>query len=56
MGDRDWDDDSDYHSAVGCGWIMTVIALVCSLGVVALIAVALCGLTFSLDLLDELSR
>ncbi|GAO06049.1 hypothetical protein NCG97_14125 [Streptomyces lydicamycinicus] len=35
-----WDDEAEYHAAVGCSWLVIVIALVC-VGVV--IGVALVG-------------
>ncbi|MEU8739713.1 hypothetical protein ACFYPK_25230 [Streptomyces halstedii] len=46
MSGRDWDDDSDYHRAVGCTWIMVVVALVCSAGVIALWVAGTLGASF----------
>ncbi|MFE1773836.1 hypothetical protein [Streptomyces sp. NPDC059008] len=37
---QDWDDEAEYHAAVGRSWLMIVVALVC-VGVV--IGVALVG-------------
>ncbi|MER6843166.1 hypothetical protein [Streptomyces platensis] len=38
---QDWDDDAEYHAAVGRSWLMVVIAVMC---VLTLVGVALVGL------------
>ncbi|BCK69785.1 hypothetical protein Srufu_037380 [Streptomyces libani subsp. rufus] len=38
---QDWDDDGEYHAAVGRSWVMVGIAVMC---VLALVGVALVGL------------
>ncbi|MFE2020479.1 hypothetical protein ACFW9O_20815 [Streptomyces sp. NPDC059499] len=56
MGDQGWDDDgTDHNAPQGCAWIMTVVALVCALGVIALGGVAVFGLKVFLDLVEALS-
>ncbi|MGH4029158.1 hypothetical protein ACQB60_09520 [Actinomycetota bacterium Odt1-20B] len=56
MLDQDWDDDTDYRRAVGRTRIMVVVSLLCSFLVVGLVATALFGVGFFLDLVDALSR
>lgn len=46
MSERDRDDDSDCHAAVGCTWITVVVALVCSAGVIALWVAGTVGASF----------
>ncbi len=55
MGDQDWDDGTDHNAPQGCAWIMTVVALVCALGVIALGVVAVFGLKLFLDVVEALS-
>lgn len=38
---QDWDDDAEYHAAVGRSWLMVVIAVMC---VLILVGVGLVGL------------
>ncbi|WP_158791139.1 hypothetical protein [Streptomyces sp. NRRL WC-3549] len=56
MSGLDWDDDSDYHAAVGCTWIMVVVASVCSFGVIALWVVSTVGASFLLQLIEAMQR
>ncbi|MGW7268888.1 hypothetical protein ACWGH5_00090 [Streptomyces sp. NPDC054864] len=53
---QDWDDDTDYHRAVGCTWIVVVLAAACSLTVVALFIATILGLDFFLDVTEALGR
>ncbi|MFF4247550.1 hypothetical protein ACFYY2_24215 [Streptomyces sp. NPDC001822] len=55
MSDQGRGDESDYTRAQGWARLMTVIALVCSLGVVALGIVAAFGLKFFLYVVEALS-
>lgn len=55
MSDQGWDDETDYTRAQGWARFMTVIALVCSLGVIALGVVAVFGLKFFLYVVEALS-
>ncbi|MGX1972316.1 hypothetical protein [Streptomyces kronopolitis] len=53
---QDWDDDADYHAAVGRTWLTVVIALACA-AVVACIALAgalgFFGLTDTVSLIAD---
>ncbi|MER6305297.1 hypothetical protein [Streptomyces sp. NPDC001657] len=49
---QDWDDDAEYHAAVGHSWLMIAIALVC---VVVITGVALVGLLGFFGVSDVLS-
>lgn len=55
MSDQRWDDETDYTRAQGWARFMTVIALGCSLGVIALGVVAVFGLKFFLYVVEALS-
>lgn len=55
MSDQGWDDETDYTRALGWARFMTVIALVCSLGVIACGVVAVFGLKFFLYVVEVLS-
>lgn len=55
MSGQRWYDETDYTRAQGWARFMTVIAWVCSLGVVALGVVAVFGLKFFLYVLEALS-
>jgi hypothetical protein len=55
MGDQDWDDDTDYHRAVGWAWFTVAIASCCSLLVVSLAAVAVFGVGVFMALVEALS-
>ncbi|MCX5093691.1 hypothetical protein OOK36_33340 [Streptomyces sp. NBC_00365] len=55
MGDQDWDDDTDYHRAVGRAWFTVAIASCCSLLVVSLAAVAVFGVGVFMALVEALS-
>lgn len=52
---REWGDDGDYHRAVGCAWVMVVIALLCSLTVIGPAVVAVLGMDFFVNLVEALS-
>ncbi|MEU4998515.1 hypothetical protein [Streptomyces sp. NPDC021622] len=52
----DWDDDTDYHRAVGCTWLMIAVAVICSLAVVGLGVVAVFGTDFFLDMTEALGQ
>ncbi|MGW6057311.1 hypothetical protein [Streptomyces sp. NPDC055189] len=52
----DWDDDTDYHRAVGCTWGMVAITAGCSLAVLGLIVAATLGLGFFLDIAEALGQ
>ncbi|MET4641476.1 hypothetical protein ABZY10_24170 [Streptomyces sp. NPDC006539] len=55
MDDLDWDAETEHNPAKGCAWIMTVVALVCALGVIALGILAAFGLKLFLDVVEALS-
>lgn len=55
MSDQDWDDDTDYHRAVGRAWFTVAIASCCSLLVVSLAAVAVFGVGVFMALVEALS-
>lgn len=55
MGDQDWNDGTNHNAPQGCARIMTVVALVCALGVIALGVVAVFGLKLFLDVVEALS-
>ncbi|MEU6768021.1 hypothetical protein ABZ916_36625 [Streptomyces sp. NPDC046853] len=55
MLEQDWDDDTQYHRAVGCTWIMVVLSLFCCLLVIGLVAAAIFGADIFLDLAESLS-
>ncbi|MGW4228348.1 hypothetical protein ACWEF9_03510 [Streptomyces sp. NPDC004980] len=55
MLDQGWDDDAGGDPAQGCAWVMTVVALVCVLGVVVLVAAAVFGLHLFVSLVEALS-
>ncbi|WP_433857962.1 hypothetical protein [Streptomyces kronopolitis] len=49
---QDWDDDADYHAAVGRTWLTVVIALGCA---VVVACIALAGVLGFFELSDVLS-
>ncbi|MGA5559961.1 hypothetical protein ACPCUV_02060 [Streptomyces platensis] len=49
---REWDDDAEYHAAVGRSWLMVVIAVMC---VLAVVGVAFVGVLGGFGLLEALS-
>ncbi|MFI1654971.1 hypothetical protein ACH4ZU_08625 [Streptomyces sp. NPDC020472] len=56
MHDQDWDDDSEYRSAVRRTRITMAIASVVTLLVVGVVAVAVFGISLFVDLAEALSR
>ncbi len=56
MLDRNWDDETDYRSAVRRTRIMTAIALVVVLLVIGIGVVAVLGVSLFLDVAEMLSR
>ncbi|MFD7404454.1 hypothetical protein ACFV7R_17640 [Streptomyces sp. NPDC059866] len=56
MVDQNWDDDTDYHQAVGRAWVMVAIASCCSLVVIGLVAAAVFGAGIFMALTEALSR
>ncbi|MEU0837584.1 hypothetical protein [Streptomyces sp. NPDC005969] len=55
MVDQNWDDDTDYHRAVGRAWVMVAVASCCSLVVVGLVALAVFGVGIFVALANALS-
>ncbi|MFD7228309.1 hypothetical protein [Streptomyces sp. NPDC059881] len=56
MHDQDWDDDSEYRSAVRRTRITMAIALIVTLLVAGIVAVAIFGISLFVDLAEALSR
>ncbi|MEV6251290.1 hypothetical protein AB0M38_34770 [Streptomyces sp. NPDC051742] len=56
MRDQDWDDDSEYRSAVRRTRITMAIALIVTLLVAGLVAVGIFGMVLFVDLAGVLSR
>lgn len=56
MGDRDWDDDTEYHQAVGRTWVMVAIASCCSLLTLGLVALAVFGVGVFVAVVEALGR
>ncbi|MFI8326462.1 hypothetical protein [Streptomyces sp. NPDC085529] len=54
MRDLDWDDDSGYRSAVRRTRITMALALIVTLFVVGLVAVAVFGISLFMDLAEDL--
>ncbi|MFE2228977.1 hypothetical protein [Streptomyces kronopolitis] len=53
---QDWDDDADYHAAVGRTWLTVVIALGCAMVVACIVlagALGFFGLTDTLSLIAD---
>ncbi|MFE7327878.1 hypothetical protein ACFU8W_23320 [Streptomyces sp. NPDC057565] len=53
--DQNWDDDTDYHQAVGRAWAMVAVASCCSLVVVGLVVLAVFGVGIFVALANALS-
>jgi hypothetical protein len=53
--DQDWDDDTDYHRAVGRAWVMVAVASCCSLVVVGFVVLAVFGVGVFVALVNALS-
>ncbi|MHA4779741.1 hypothetical protein L1085_035370 [Streptomyces sp. MSC1_001] len=56
MHDQDWDDDSAYRSAVRRTRITMAVALIVTLLVAGIVAVAIFGISVFLDLAEALGR
>ncbi|MGW1271497.1 hypothetical protein [Streptomyces sp. NPDC002491] len=56
MHDQDWDDDSEYRSAVRRARITMATALIVTLLVAGFVAVAIFGISLFVDLVEALSR
>ncbi|MFE5832726.1 hypothetical protein ACFQ67_31255 [Streptomyces sp. NPDC056488] len=56
MRDQDWDDDSEYRSAVRRTRVMRAVALIVTLLVVGIVAVGISGVSLFLDLVEDLGR
>ncbi|MEU5954216.1 hypothetical protein [Streptomyces sp. NPDC047525] len=52
---QDWDDDTEYRSAVGCGRLMIVIALACMAVVIGLVVVGVSGVFGLTEILSVIS-
>jgi hypothetical protein len=53
---QDWDDDTDYHRAVGRAWGMVAIASCCSLVVIGLVAAAVFGVGIFMAVAEALAK
>lgn len=54
MTEQDWDDDTDYASAVGCPWTLVVLSVLCVLvvaGVIAALGLGFFGLSSMLSII-----
>ncbi|WP_435189404.1 hypothetical protein [Streptomyces sp. bgisy126] len=56
MREQDWDDDSEYRSAVKRTQVMMAIALIVTLLVVGIVAVGIFGVSLFFDLAEILGR
>ncbi|MFD5394581.1 hypothetical protein ACFWJW_10185 [Streptomyces sp. NPDC127097] len=52
---QDWDDDSEYHAAVGRTWLIIVIAFVCFAVLIGVALVGVLGVFGSLEALSIFS-
>ncbi|MFI5522765.1 hypothetical protein [Streptomyces platensis] len=52
---REWDDDAEYHAAVGRSWLMVGIAVMCVLVVVGLALVGVLGVFGVFEVLSIVS-
>ncbi|MDK1475012.1 hypothetical protein QNO07_16570 [Streptomyces sp. 549] len=53
---QDWDDDSDYRSAVGCAWLSVVFAVTCIVivvGATIVVLLSLWGMPGMLSLISD---
>jgi hypothetical protein len=55
MVNQNWDDDTDYHQAVGRAWVTVAIASCCSLVVIGLVAVSVFSVGIFMALVEALS-